>query len=155
MKILVAYYSRTGITKKVASFMSEDLKAHIDEIIDSVDRSGAIGYLKAGKDASMKKSTKITFNKNPKDYDMIIIGGPVWAWTMSPAIRTYVTENKDILKTKKIAFFATQGSDGAEKKFKAMQEIIGTKPVATMTINSRDIKNEEYKNKAKTFIMTF
>jgi len=155
MKILVTYYSRTGLTRKVATFISEDLEAHIDEITDSIDRSGPIGYLKAGKDASMKKLTKIKYSAKPEDYDLIIIGGPVWAWTMCPAIRTYITDNKEILKTKKLAFFATQGSDGADKKFRFMQEIIGVKPLNTLTINGKDFKNEEYKKKVKDFVMAF
>jgi menaquinone-dependent protoporphyrinogen IX oxidase len=155
MKVLVTFYSRTGLTKKVAAYISEKLEGHTDEIVDIKNRSGAIGYVVAGKDATQKKFTQIRSTANLKDYDLIIIGGPVWAWTMSPAIRTYLTENKDILKTKKIAFFATQGSDGADKKFKAMQEILESKPLNTMTINSRDFREDAYKKKVDDFIRAF
>jgi len=48
MKTLVAYYSRTGNTKKVAVEIAKNLKADIDEIIDKKDRSGMIGWIIGG-----------------------------------------------------------------------------------------------------------
>jgi flavodoxin len=154
MKILIAYYSRTGITKKVALLISKKLKAQCDEIIDKKDRSGALGWIIAGKDATQKRTTEINHKKNPKNYDMIIIGGPVWSWDVTPAVRTYVTNNKKSLKATRVAFFATQGSSGAETKFESMRKILGKKPIATMTINGKDFKDEEYKKKIDEFITT-
>ena len=54
-KTLVAYYSRTGTTKKVGEAIAKALKADIDEIIDLKKRSGAIGWVVSGKDASQGK----------------------------------------------------------------------------------------------------
>lgn len=152
MKVLVAYYSRTGFSKKIATLISKELKCDIDEIIDKKDRSGAKGYMLGGKDAMAKSLTKISHTGNPKEYDLIIIGGPVWAWTVSPAIRTYIDKNSDALKVKKVAFFATQGSSGAEKKFIAMENLLGIKPQYTLIINSKDFRNEIYINKTEEFI---
>jgi len=154
-KVLVVYYSRTGLTRKVSESICKKLGAQLSEIVDKKDRSGAMGYLIAGKDATQKKITQITYDIKPSDYGTIIIGGPVWAWTMSPAIRSYITENKDILKTKKLAFFATQGGDGAEKKFKAMQEIIGSGPAHTLIINSRDFRDGSFEKKIDGFVKSF
>jgi len=33
-------------------------------------------------------------NKNPEHYDVIIIGTPVWAFTYTPAIRTFFSQAK-------------------------------------------------------------
>jgi menaquinone-dependent protoporphyrinogen IX oxidase len=152
MNTLVVYYSRTGLTKKIATLISTKLKADIDEVIDNKDRSGAMGYMRAGKDAMQNELTSINYKHDPKDYDMIVIGGPVWAWTVCPAIRTYLDKNVDSLKIKKVAFFATQGSDGAEKKFKAMENVIGMKPLATLTINGKDFKNNTFESKVEEFV---
>lgn len=154
MKILVVYYSRTGLTKNIAMMISDRLKADLDEVIDQKDRSGAIGYMTAGKDAMKKELTTITYTRDSRDYDMILIGGPVWAWTMSPAIRTYLDKNSDALKIKKVAFFATQGNNGAEKKFKAMEETLGTVPIATMFVNAKDFRTKNDEKKVVEFIET-
>jgi flavodoxin len=152
MKTLVVYYSRTGLTKKIATLISTKLKADLDEIIDKKDRSGAMGYMRAGKDAMKNELTSITFTYDPKDYDIILIGGPVWAWTVSPAVRTYLDKNADVLKIKTVAFFATQSSDGAEKKFAAMESVLGMKPVATLVINGKDFRSEVHIQKVDRFI---
>lgn len=59
MKALVAFYSRTGNTKKLAEEISKILEADIEEIRDKKDRSGAIGWLFAGKDATSKETTEL------------------------------------------------------------------------------------------------
>ena len=44
MRSLVVYYSRTGVTKKVAEAISRKLGSDVEEIIDQRDRSGPKGY---------------------------------------------------------------------------------------------------------------
>ncbi|MGV8141893.1 MAG: flavodoxin family protein [Candidatus Woesearchaeota archaeon] len=152
MKILVVYYSRTGLTKKTAINISKKLGADLDEVSDKTDRSGPLGYMLAGKDAMKGHLTQISFGHEPKDYDMIIIGGPVWAWTVTPAIRTYIDKNSDALKVKKVAFFATQGSSGAEKKFEVMEKMLGMKPSATLIINGKDFRNDSFESMIEKFV---
>jgi len=108
----------------------------------------------AGRDAMKGELTGITYNRDPKNYDILLIGGPVWAWTVSPAIRTYLDKNVDALKIKRVAFFATQSSDGAEKKFQAMENVLGMKPLATLTINGKDFRSEVHVQKIDKFIDT-
>ena len=146
MKALVAYYTRTGITKKAAEAIAEELKADIDEIIDEKDRKGSKGYLLAGRDATLKKLTKIRIRKNPSDYDLVIIGTPVWAFTMATAVRTYLMKNK----FKKTAYFATQQGSGAERALKHMEEIAG-KPKNTLILFEKEIKEPTFSRKVKEF----
>ena len=85
MKALVVYYSRSGVTRKVAQALAAALGAEIEEIVDTKDRSGAGGWLKAGADASLKRLTAIQpMTKDPAGYDLVVIGTPVWGWTMTP-----------------------------------------------------------------------
>ncbi|MDK2849883.1 MAG: hypothetical protein PWR32_550, partial [Candidatus Woesearchaeota archaeon] len=78
MKILVVCYSRTGKTRKIANKIAQSLNADFDEIIDQKPRRGFLGFLKAGYDATLGKTTEITFTRNPENYDLIILGTPVW-----------------------------------------------------------------------------
>ena len=152
MKTLIVYYSRTGLTKKIATLISKRLNADLDEIIDKKNRSGPFGYMTAGKDAVKGMLTKISYSHNPKDYDFIVIGGPVWAWTVTPAVRTYIDQNIDALKMKRLAFFATQGSSGSEKKFEVMQSMLQVIPVTTLTINGKDFRTDDHVKKTDSFI---
>jgi flavodoxin len=152
MKSLVVYYSRTGLTKKIAALISHELNADMDEIIDKKKRSGPVGYMTGGRDAMKGVLTGITYARNPKDYDMIIIGGPVWAWTVTPAVRTYLDQNSDALKVKKVAFFATQGSSGSDKKFAVMEGMLKVKPISTLTVNGKDFRTGIHVQKTDSFI---
>ena len=176
VKTLIIYYSRTGTTKKIGDAIVSVLNHKVgeededncdtEEIIDTKNRSGAIGYLMAGKDATLKSTTKIEeVKKNPAVYDAVIIGTPVWAWNMSAAIRTYLVENKENLeKVPKIAFFCTMGGNGAEKAFKEMAGLLGRENLAsipTFVLKTKDALNGfteegmmklDFKEKVKKFV---
>lgn len=150
-KTLVVFYSRTGTTKKVGNQIAEKLGADIEEIKDTVDRSGAKGYLISGRDAMKKRLTELAPLKfNPADYDLVIIGTPVWAWNMSSPIRTYLEENKGGFK--KTAFFCTMGGTGDSKAFKEMEEIIGISPIATFSARTIDVVKDKYLEELEKFI---
>jgi flavodoxin len=106
MKSLVVYYSRTGNAKYVAETVAAELGSDIEEVVDLKKRDGKLGWMSAGREASAGKCAQIApTKKDPKDYDLIIIGTPVWAWSPSCAIRTYLG-NHD-LSGKKVALFFT------------------------------------------------
>jgi flavodoxin len=66
MKILIAYYSRTGTTSKIAKEIAKKIKADIDEIKDLKDRKGILGYIFSGRDSMLQKTTEIKTSKNPE-----------------------------------------------------------------------------------------
>lgn len=78
MKTLVAYYSRTGTTRRVGEAISELLKCDIENIVDKKSRAGVLGYLAAGRDATMKRLTEIESPKfDPATYDLVVVGTPI------------------------------------------------------------------------------
>jgi flavodoxin len=142
-KILVAYYSRTGNTKKVAEKIAHHLKADLDEIIDLKDRKRKIiGWLIAGRDASKKMDTPIKFIKDTKTYNLVVVGTPIWAWTLTPAIRAYLKQNK---KIKKIAFFCTCGGNPGNA-FEEMEKL-SKRPLSTINIPEKEIYSADRKIK--------
>lgn len=150
MKTIVIFYSRTGTTKKVAEMIAEKIGAEIEEIKDTVDRSGAMGYMRSGRDAMKKRLTRLDpFLKNPADYDLVVIGTPIWGWNMSVPVRTFVTDQKDSLR--KVAFFCTMGGSGDKKAFSEMAEIIGKKPVATLALTTKEVVSGDISEKVNNF----
>jgi flavodoxin len=108
LKSLVVYYTRTGNARFVAETIAAEIGADVEEIIDLKKRSGTLGYLSGGSDARRGKETEIApTKKSPVDYDLIIVGTPVWAARPAPAITTYLKKND--LSGKKVAVFFTQG----------------------------------------------
>ncbi len=149
MKILLIYYSRTNVTKKIAKMIQNEINCDIEEITDNNKYSGKLGFLKGGMNASMGRTSKINhISKNPSDYDLIIVGTPVWASNMSTPVYTYLMKyNKDL---KNIASFCTCMNNGYEKTLKKISKVTGKEQISTMFLTSEDIKNPE--EKIKTFI---
>jgi menaquinone-dependent protoporphyrinogen IX oxidase len=150
MQALIVYYSRSGQTRKVAEELAKALQCDVEEIFDTVNRAGPLGFLSAGRQAGNKSLTKLQPVKNdPSKYDLVIIGTPVWARHVSTPIRTYLAESKE--KLKNVAFFCTEGSTGNEATFSDMEEVSGKKPKTTLVITAADLKDGSYTEKAKKF----
>ncbi|MHB8903861.1 MAG: flavodoxin family protein [Patescibacteria group bacterium] len=151
MKTLIVFYSRTGITKTVAQKIAEKLGADLEELIDLQDRSGVLGYLKSGRDAVNRKLSEIKpLEKNPTEYDLVIIGTPNWAGNMACAPRNYLTQTKG--KIKNIAFFGTQGGTALNKPVINMAELSGLKSIADLVLTSKEVVKDNYQDKLEEFI---
>jgi len=153
MKTLIAYYSRSGSNKKLAQEIKEKLNCEIEEIIDTVNRKGFLGFIVGGFHASSKKKTKIQpIQKNPANYDLIIIITPLWAEVVSPAIRTYISENKD--KFKKIAFISVSGSGepNAKKTMPDLMALAGKEDILNLFLSQKEFKKENYTDKLERFL---
>ncbi len=148
MKQLVAFYSRTGITKKVAEAISKILKCDSEEIFDTQNRAGGVGYFKSGRDSTMKKLTELKkIKNNPASYDTVIIGTPIWAWNVSTPIRTYLSQNK----FNKVAFFCTMGGSGGKKAFREMERLCKQKPVAVLELKTAEVADNKHLQKVREF----
>lgn len=108
MKSLVVYYTRTGNARFVAETIAAEIGADVEEVIDLKKRTGALAYLSGGSDARRGKETELSPTKKvPAEYDLIVVGTPIWAGRPAPAITTYLKKND--LSGKKVAVFFTQG----------------------------------------------
>ncbi|MCX8182972.1 MAG: hypothetical protein N3F08_00925 [Crenarchaeota archaeon] len=149
MKLLVAYYSRTGTTRKVAEVIAEVLKCDVEEIRDLKNRVGVLGWLSSGMDATLKRLTKIEKPvKLPELYDVTIVGTPVWNSTVSTPVRTYILEYRS--RFKQVAFFCTQYSSESNA-LKDMEALCGMKPIATLMITRRQMETGDYIGEIEKF----
>ena len=119
-KKLVAYFSASGVTAKVAERLSESIGADLHEITPKVR------YTDADLDWRDKTSRSSIEMSNPasrpeierirdymQDYDTIYLGFPIW-WYIAPTIINTFLESYD-LTGKTIVPFATSGGSGMGK----------------------------------------
>jgi len=151
MKTLVAYYSRTNITKKLALEIAEAVNADTEEIISKVNYDGKLGYVRAGKDGMTAKIIDLeTLKHDPADYDLIYLGVPVWAGKAANPLISYIKQNEG--KFSNVKFFATAGKSGFEGAFKQMEEFVGKSPLKTLALTTKEVKSGDYKNKLSSFL---
>lgn len=121
--MLVVYYSRTGTTGKVAERISTLLGSYTEEIHDRTNRSGMIGWLKAGRDSGSGKLTVLEeVKKDSAQYNTVVIGTPIWNHTISTPIGTYISQYGE--RFKKVAFFCT-GDSTDDNPFSEIESLCG------------------------------
>ena len=123
MKSLVVHYSRSGNTRFAAEKISQKIGGDIEEIIDKKRRKGPLGFVIGGFDATRGRKTDIAeMKKSPRDYDLIVVGTPMWNKRITPAVRTYLEDNK--FSEKRVALFCTNNGSQSERVFKTLKEIM-------------------------------
>lgn len=141
VKVLVVYYSRTGNTRFVAEKIAEQLGADVCEVIDKKNRNGRLAFVTGGYESIRKKLTKIEVSITVDDYDLIIIGSPVWANGITPAIRTFIQQND--FSNKQIVCFVTLKGEDPKKALDNMKEAISPN-ISTAELGiTDDLKNRE------------
>lgn len=114
-RILVVYYSFEGNTRFVAKKIAEQTGADILELKPKKDMAskGVSKYFWGSSQIFMRKEPDLRpFNIDPKEYDVIFIGTPIWWYTFTPPIRTFFHTVK--LKKKMIALFSC--NEGNQRK---------------------------------------
>ena len=121
-KTLIVYYSLTGNTKFIAESIKEEIKADILAIKPKkeLNPESSSRFFWGGYQSSMKLKPKLEpFDIKTLDYDLIIIGTPVWAWNFSPPIRSFIKNTN--LEGKKVALFSCSAG-GTERALNKLEE---------------------------------
>ncbi len=134
-KILVVYFSRSGTTRRVAQSLAAALGAGLEEVTEAHGRAGLTGYLRSIWEANRQRAANILPTKeNPASFDLVVVGTPVWAWSVSSPVRAYLTANKAHLPD--VAFFCTMGGRGDISAFAQMRDIVGKSPLAAYSVTA-------------------
>lgn len=133
-KRLVAFFSASGTTKKVAEMIAETAEADMYEITPKQLYSKAdLNWMDKKSRSSVEMSDKksrpeITDTDAHIDrYDEIFLGFPIW-WYVAPTIINTFLESYDF-SDKKIILFATSGGSGFGNTVK---ELIPSAPDANI-----------------------
>lgn len=155
-KKLVAYFSVSGVTAKVAKTLAEAGNADLYEIKPEVP------YTKEDLDWMNKKSRSSVEMNDPASrpvladkeagingYDVIYVGFPIW-WYTAPAIIKTFLEAYDF-SGKVIVPFATSGGSGLGTTAESLQKIVPAATVKAGKIFNGRITASELKQWADNF----
>ena len=157
MKALVVYYSMSGNTKFVGDYIKDKIKADTLEIkpVKSYPDKGFKKFFWGGKASFMKDSPELESYKFDSDkYDLIILGAPLWAGNFAPPIRSFVKENLDKLKDKKIAAYISSSGGKPTKAFIRLKELLEIDKFLDelSIIDPKDKPSKEKVNNIENFI---
>lgn len=116
-KKLVAYFSASGVTKKVALRLAQEELAELFEICPKIEYTSAdLNWMDDNSRSSLEMKAQSCrpeiLNKldNLDQYEIIYLGSPIW-WYVEPRIIDTFLESYNFSK-KQIVPFATSGGSG-------------------------------------------
>ncbi|MCR5736085.1 MAG: NAD(P)H-dependent oxidoreductase [Eubacterium sp.] len=137
-KMLVTYFSASGVTGKVAKELAKIGDADLFEIKPQVPYTDAdLKWMnpmaRCNKEKFGKKDVPVEGRvENMSEYDLILIGFPIWYYGAPNIINTFVKDYD--FSGKKIALFATSGGSDITKSPEKLKpylsdtaEIVGAK----------------------------
>ena len=154
MKVLVAYFSASGMTKGVAQQLAEVAGADLHEIkpeqpytdadLDWRDKESRSSVEMKDKNSRPAITDKL---ENMADYDVVFVGFPIWWYTCPTIINTFM-EAYDF-KGKTVIPFATSGGSTIEK---SCEDLKATYP--DLTWKDGKLLNKPSKEDLEQFVET-
>ena len=149
MKTLITYYSYSGITDKVVKMYADLLKKNgevtLQRLTPKTEITTFLGQCKAAfseKRAELEGDVKF----DVKDYDLVIIGSPVWAFAPVPAVNTYLDKVSQV-EGKRVIVLLTSGSGtGVGRCYEIIRKIFENKKAAQIemiNVSNRVMSNGE------------
>ena len=147
-KALVAYFSASGVTGKLAKNLAGAIGADIFEIVpEQIYTDADLNWQDPNSRSSVEMkdrscrpaiSSKV---ENMAQYDVVFVGFPVW-WYVEPRIIDTFLEGYDFAG-KTIVPFATSGGSGLGQAPKRMQKLApGAKVLSGGLLNGRPSQTE-------------
>ena len=138
----------SGNTEYVAKYISEKIDADLIKIEPKKEypNKGIRKFIWGGKSAVMGDTPALEkYEFDSSKYDYIIFGTPVWASSFTPPIRTFIKENKENLKGKKLAIYICYMGGGADKAIEKLKKYLGINQfdAELILIDPKDKKSDE------------
>ena len=155
-KILVAYFSASGITKNVAKNLAEVCGADLYEIKPEIPYTNDdLNWMDKTSRSSVEMRDR---NSRPKivdddahirDYDVIFLGFPIWWYVAPTIINTFLEKNN--FSGKKIVLFATSGGSGFGRTVENIRQSVAS---TTEIIEGKILNNNPTLEQLKQWVVT-
>ncbi|KAK2943432.1 hypothetical protein BLNAU_21659 [Blattamonas nauphoetae] len=140
--ILILFYSKTGKTDTVAHELGfalqsfKNIKVDIEPISCEIDDSTFSGKAKMYAKSMIRApaTTCLKSNVDINAYDAVIVGGPVWAWTIPKHLENYLRELPFSSMPGKLFAFTTSGGSGPCNWGTAFTKSTGAVPLEVLDV---------------------
>lgn len=159
-KVLVVFHSSSGNTKRVAAAIAEALSADIEQIQPTrpfrvdIKGKGLRNFMNMGRAAlgglSSRAASIREAQHNPAEYDLVLVGTPVYAGSLSGPARAYLERYQTDLR--EVAFFCTGEDPNNQDVFAQMEEVCGKAPRAVHAFHAPQVKSGEFLPQVQEFI---
>ena len=123
-KALVAFYSYSGTTKRIAEMIQKELRCDIYEIVETYGYSRNYSELLKQAKKQIKRGDMVGLKGDIPDlagYDMVFIGSPNWWNTIAPPVSSFLMQAD--LNGKTIVPFITHGGGGLGRSTRYIREL--------------------------------
>lgn len=129
-KKLVAYFSASGVTAKLAKKLAEAIDADLFEIkpvepYSEADQNWKNPLARCNKEKIGKKDVPVSgIVENMDEYDTVYLGFPIWYWAAPNVVNTFIKQYD--FSHKKVVLFATSGGSDMGKTAEKLQPYLGS-----------------------------
>jgi len=151
-RVLIVYYSLSGNTERVARDLARQLDADLERVHEHVNRRGLLGYAGAIFDSLRERAAVLgDVTRDAAQYDLTIVGTPIWAGRITPAVRTYLKSIRG--RARCIAFFTTSGNTPAQTVLPSMEKLADRPAIACLGLTDRELRTADvYEKKLTAFL---
>jgi flavodoxin len=152
LRILIAYYSKTGNTETISNAIREALAADFEVNILKIE------MVKEYSDLLPHLNLRIIFdiilNRNPRirsledmsPYDFICVGTPNWYGRTAPPVNTFIEEMINVKRKKAIAFVSSGlGRESYADDLRKRLEKKGLKVLKTLSLILQELSESQLK----------
>ena len=127
-KVLVVYFSVSGVTERVAEDLAKEFNADLEEIVPAKRYTSAdLNWMDKNSRSSleMKDENSRPEKKKKKfdttNYDVVMIGYPIWWYVEPRCVDTFIESNK--LEKATVVPFATSGGSSVDGSVKHLKKL--------------------------------
>ncbi len=128
MKTLVVFFSRKGYVKSVAESIAAERDADILEIKTTERTAGFLGFWWCGRFGMHRWGMPLEeYSVDVKKYDRVVLCSPVWVFSLSAPMRTFIAENAGKIKAADYVLVHFSGPMRYKKTVAHIDEVLGVK----------------------------
>ncbi|MCH5464798.1 flavodoxin family protein [Levilactobacillus tujiorum] len=151
-KTLIIYFSRSGNTEAQAELAQRYLQADLYELVVArpypSDYQASVTRATAERERQVWPSLRVTDLPDLSQYDLILLGHPIWAMTPANPMRQFLIQFGNQLAGKRVASFSTNAGYGSGDTQQVLERLT---PGSTTILPNYSIHDVELEHTTSDF----
>jgi len=123
----------------------------VEAIVEQRPRTGSFARFWCALDSIFRRQPPIApASHDIGEYDVVILGSPVWAADMAAPMRTFLAREKG--RIAKAAFFCTYAGAGGGIALERMADASGAEPLSILLLTQEDLERTSWRADVESFV---